>query len=511
MTNKRAFVLCFFAFFLLFAGTIQAGEKCLLKEIYAKQACTMLKSISGPEIAGLVEKGDAMLLLRPSFRFISDTTDVRFFKVRSANGTIGYISGEFLTFDKKEADLRYMPEKYDSLHRQALDKFRAGSALGCDYFPKEKPRFADNVMPDVCYGLYITASKVSLEKIDEYIELAKSTKINTFVIDIKEDGVPGFKADAMKEYCPSAYKAAGNNEELYRKAVDKIHAAGFWAVGRIVTFKDCHLTLDHPECAIFNNETGEMLYHNKSHWPSAYSRLVWEYNVALACEAVEKIGFNEINFDYVRFPDRIMNIEGSIDMRNSYKETKVQAIQRFVSYAAERLHEKHAYISIDVFGEAANSGYTTPYGQYWPAISNVADVICGMPYPDHFSNGYYGVDKPWNHPYEILNAWGKRVMDRQNETPSPAKVRTWVQCYHVLRFVDRNGIDYNAENIEKEIRGLFDAGLTDGYVTWLSSGNLDRYREKADAFRIDYYNDWISRSKNTGNEKKLDPGPGADY
>ena len=164
-------------------------------------------------------------------------------------------------------------------------------------------------------------------------------------------------------------------------------------------------------------------------------------------------------------------------------------------YACDEIHELGAYVSIDVFGESANPGYTTAYGQYWPALSNVADVMCGMPYPDHFSNRYYGIEKPWNNPYRILHAWGERVQDRQAATPTPAKVRTWVQAYNVMRHVDRNGIAYDAENVEKEIRGLFDAGLTGGYTTWLSSSNIEKYRKQADAFRIDYYKEWCDKQK----------------
>ena len=204
---------------------------------------------------------------------------------------------------------------------------------------------------------------------------------------------------------------------------------------------------------------------------------------------MRRFGFDEINFDYVRFPDRMTKIEDHIDYHNKYGESKVQAIQRFVTYACDEIHAVGAYVSIDVFGECANPGYTTAYGQYWPALSNVADVMCGMPYPDHFSDGFYGISKPWNHPFEILAAWGRRVNARQSETPSPAKVRTWVQAYHVMKYVDKDGIDYNAENIAKEIRGLCSVGLKDGYVPWLSSSNIERYRNQKEAYSIDYANE----------------------
>ena len=206
----------------------------------------------------------------------------------------------------------------------------------------------------------------------------------------------------------------------------------------------------------------------------------------LAKESVRKIGFNEINFDYVRFPDKLISLDDDIDYHNRYGESKVQAIQNFVRYACDELHELGVYVSVDVFGESANPGYTTAYGQYWPAISTIADAICAMPYPDHFADHYYGISKPWNHPYEILKAWGKRVQGRQEVTATPAKVRTWIQAYHVMRWVDPNGLDNTPNFIERQIRGLYDAGLTGGYNTWLASGNIGVYRSQKEAYALDY-------------------------
>lgn len=488
MTAKRAlmYALAAMSFWLTTAPWSHSQNRSLLKQMYVRTPSVLTTEIDSGVISGFAKKGEKVLVIRPAFCFLSENSVVNDYKIRLSDGTVGYIPAKYCVDTQEQALERYEPQKYDPLHSAAKDRFHGGDPLGCDYFPREKPMFEDNVMPSTCYSLYLPASYAILVKIDEYIALAKRTKINCFVIDIKEDGLPGFKADAMAKYAPSAYKRAQDNAHLYKEAVRKCHEAGIWCAARIVTFKDYHFTKDHPECALWDKRTNAMLYHNKSNWPSAYCRLVWEYNIALAREAVEKFGFNEVNFDYVRFPDRMNSIEDSIEMRNKYGESKVQAIQRFVQYAADQLHRLHVYVSIDVFGESANAGYTTAYGQYWPAISNVADVICGMPYPDHFSNGYYGIEKPWNHPYQILHAWGTRAMNRQEETPCPAIVRTWVQSYHVMRHVDPNGIDYNAPNIELEIRGLFASGCTGGYTTWLSSGSLERYKTLAPAFNIDY-------------------------
>ncbi len=405
-------------------------------------------------------------------------------------GESGYVYSKYCTTCLTHTA---QPTANDRIHEQVRNPFGGGKASECDYMPVEKPNFANNPMPRACYSLYLNISPAVIGKIDEYIALAKQTKINTFVIDIKDNECPGYKAEAMAIYSPTNHKWAGKNKaEMYQYAVKRLHAEGFYVVGRITCFKDSYFVKDNPQCAITHRRTGQPFFHNKAYWPSAFDRRVWQFNVELAKEAVRTFGFNEINFDYVRFPDKLQGVEDSINYHNRYGESKVQAIQRFVQYACDEIHQLEAYVSIDVFGETANKGYTTPYGQYWPAISNVADVICGMPYPDHFVSGYGGIKKPWNEPYRTLNTWAKTVQSRQSETPSPARVRTWIQAYPVLTYVDTAGISYNAYHLAQEIRGLYDAGVTDGYITWLSSSSLKRYQSQIAAFKIDYLNDSIS-------------------
>ena len=462
-------------------------EVVLEQSVWVRTPATILTDLGSSKIAGFADKESQLTVL--GYDSLRHDGTVATYKV-SHGGVEGYIYGKYTVFTPEEAALRYEAEKYDPVHKAIKNPFGGGQAIGCDFYPVEKPAFEHNPMPAACYSLYLNSASSVLQKIEQYIALAKQTKINTFVIDIKDNESPGYKADAMKEYSPTNYRRAGDKEALYKKVVSRLHEEGFYVVGRITCFKDSYFVKDNPGCAITDRATGEPFKHNKAFWPSGFDRRVWEFNVALAKEAVEKFGFNEINFDYVRFPDRMTSIENLVDYHNRYGESKVQAIQRFVQYACDEIHKVGAYVSVDVFGESANPGYTTAYGQYWPAISNVADVISGMPYPDHFSNNYYGVNKPWNHPYEILYEWGKRVQSRQEVTPTPAVVRTWVQAYNVMRHVDRNGIAYNAENVEKEIRGLYAAGLTGGYITWLASSNIEKYQQQLGAFVHDYYADW---------------------
>ena len=197
------------------------------------------------------------------------------------------------------------------------------------------------------------------------------------------------------------------------------------------------------------------------------------------------MGFNEIQFDYVRFPDRTYKLEenGTMNMRNDYGEEKAQAIQRFLMYACDEIHSVGAYVSADVFGESAYT-YVAAYGQYWPSISNVVDVISAMPYPDHFNAHDFGISEVvWTVPYKLMYTWGTYAANRQKEIPTPAIVRTWVQAYDTIK---SPYIVYDSSKISDQIQGLYDAGLKGGYMTWNSGSSLVKYKYIAPSFQKEY-------------------------
>ena len=96
-----------------------------------------------------------------------------------------------------------------------------------------------------------------------------------------------------------------------------------------------------------------------------------------------------------------------------------------------------------------------------------------------------------------MKYWASYAMDRQKECPTPAKVRTWIQAYDVMKYVDANGISYDANAVEQEIRGLYDAGAIDGYITWLSNSSLAKYRSQKRAFQIDYRKEYLDAKNNS--------------
>ena len=142
-------------------------------------------------------------------------------------------------------------------------------------------------------------------------------------------------------------------------------------------------------------------------------------------------------------------------------------------YAVDELHSVGAYVSADVFGETSNN-YVTAYGQYWPAISSVVDVISPMPYPDHFNAHAYNIEEVvWEVPYKLLLAWGKEAKKMQDITPNRARVRTFIQGYNSI---SRPYVVYDNEKLLDQINGLADAGILDnGYIVWNAGSYIDNY------------------------------------
>lgn len=412
-----------------------------------------------------VEKG--MALTVTGFDGLDENGEVLRWAVSCDRGE-GYIDGENVRMTEEEALAQYDDALYQR-HAARGDAWGGGDAAGLDYFPTEKGAISGNNMPDEVRALYLNGS--AIQYADSYIRLAQGTGINAFVVDIVDGTAVSYASPVMQQYSPSAYAAAQDTMEGFKANVQKLRDAGYYVIGRITVFNDAHLAADHPEYVI-SDLNGTPLKISSMYWPSAYNRTVWQYKVELALEAAA-LGFNEIQFDYIRFPDGAYKYEqvGTIDYKNTYGESKAQAVQRFLIYAAQRLHDAGYYISGDVFGECANA-YVTACGQYWPAISSVVDAISGMPYPDHYSaQGDY---KPWEHPYTTVYNFGESAMARQSETASPGAVRTWIQCYNAIREPYNH---YGAAELADEVRALRDAGCTGGFMTWNGASDIDKYAE----------------------------------
>ena len=458
------------------------------KEMYVRTSYNLNKDLDSIDLLSLAKKGDKLEIT--GFDTINSDGTVNMYKVKLGEEE-GYFYAKYLSKTEEEALVNYDFNGAYATHTKQKNVYGGGDGASLDYFPVIKPTFENNIMPKNVYSLYLNGTKGVINLIDDYIALAKETKINAFVVDIVDDVSISYASPYMEKNSPTSFKHAQNSLESFKGAIQKLKDNGFYVIGRITAFKNTYYITDHKENAI-TNSSGSPLKHQSSYWPSAFNRDVWKYDVELAMEAVDLIGFNEIQFDYVRFPDGLNSLEksNSVKYGNTFNETKAQAVQRFLMYATNELHKKHVYVSADVFGESSyGSGYITSYGQYWPAISTVVDVISAMPYTDHFGKSYGGHAEPWLYPYETVSFWAKTANKGQKLSASPAIARTWITAYNTPVAAKGTKKSYNANEIEKQIKALYDNGLDGGYMTWnafSAKNNLEKYKLQKDAFKKEY-------------------------
>ena len=443
----------------------------LEKERYVRTSVTVYENETDSKIASFIKKGNKLDII--GYDKLFDDGNVNMYKIKY-NDTEGYVYSKYLVNDKESADSVYNENGVYDIHKDRKFKGRelyGGKASTLDYYPYERVEFEDNKLLKKAKTMYLNAGTIG--SIDSYLKIAKENGVNAIVVDIK-DGALAYSSNVAKEISPTAYATAINDNSSYKSAIDKIKDAGIYAIGRIVVFNDVHYGKDHPEDCISSTASSRL-------WPSAYSRGAWYYNVELAKEAVKEMGFNEIQFDYVRFPEDAynMSIKGNSDFKNKYDEEKAEAVQNFLFYATDQIHKVGAYLSVDVFGECSGE-YVTAYGQYWPAISNIVDAISSMPYTDHFGRS---VDT-WTNAYQTVNNWAKGASARQKEIPTPAVARTWITAYDTPYWNPK--VIYNAGKIEDQVRALYDAGLDGGFITWNSASSLAKYEQIKSAFAKNY-------------------------
>ena len=439
---------------------------------YIRTSVTVYENEKDYKINSFIKKGNKIDIL--NYDKIDDTGAVNMYQIKKDDIT-GWVYAKYLVDTEEQATANYNENNTYDIHkdRKYSRELYGGKASTLDYYPYEKPEFVDNPLQKTAKAMYLNAGSNVINNIDSYLSIATSSGVNAIVVDLK-DGALAYPMEIAKEYSKTAYETAINSYDTYKSAIDKIKKAGIYVIGRIVVFNDPHYGKDHPEDCISSPVSSRL-------WPSAFSRGAWEYNVALSKQAIDDMGFNEIQFDYVRFPEDAYNMSqnSSTDFKNKYNEEKAEAVQNFLYYAADQIHKENVYLSVDVFGECSGT-YVTSYGQYWPAISNIVDVISSMPYTDHFGRS---VDT-WSNAYQTVNNWAKGAAERQKEIPTPAVARTWITAYDTPYW--NPTVTYDATKISDQARALSNAGLKGGFITWNSSSNINKYNQIKSAFSKDY-------------------------
>jgi hypothetical protein len=317
--------------------------------------------------------------------------------------------------------------------------------------------------PEAVKALYLNAwAAGSSRKLARLVDIADKTEINSFVIDVKEGGEISY---------PSKVKLAievGANREYIRnvrRMLDTLRAHNIYPIARIVVFKDPVLAEAKPELAV-KNKDGSVWKDNKGKaWVDTYNRAVWDYNIALAREAVE-LGFSEVQWDYIRFTDAPMSYRARAVYPAAAGRTRQDAVREFMLYSREKLKDLKVPITADVFGLTVSTKGDMGIGQEWEKMIDAVDVILPMVYPSHYIPGNYGLSSPNAYPYRVIYRSMQDAIDRSKPFSNAATIRPWLQAFTL------GPPRYGPAHVRAQIQAVYDVGLEE-WVLWSPGSNYD--------------------------------------
>ena len=340
-------------------------------------------------------------------------------------------------------------------------------------------------------------SKVDkLNKFEKILGIAVATEINTLVIDVKDDnGLMTYKSDI------AIVDQVGANQNVRIKDIkglmELFNEYDIYPIARIVTFKDKNFASNRTDHAIQLKSGGVWRDNKGVAWVNPYDKFVWNYNVAIAKEAVLN-GFKEIQFDYIRFPDNAKKYNPITDFPGRDGRDKDEAIEDFLEYARQELESYKVNIAADVFGVITKSWDDEPedIGQTWRKMAKSIDYMCPMIYPSHYSTGWYGYEVPDQHPYGVLSAALKEAIERNASLENPPVIRPWIQGF-TASWV-KGYIKYNPKEVRLQILAGKELGINE-YLVWNASNVYDPLAY----FPIEEENNVIAPDKRQDIEKDL--------
>ncbi len=314
-------------------------------------------------------------------------------------------------------------------------------------------------------GIYVTASNTKGPQFKKLLNLVTHTDLNAMVIDIKDDnGNLTFAPKKSSPYFAASHPYISNPKGLI-KTLTKAYVS---PIARIVVFKDTVLSKTQPNWSF---QTAQGVWRNErgDYFTNPYLKEVWDYNVGMAIEAA-KVGFKEIQFDYVRFPEKFETLEGPLTYTGKNGGmTRVEAVTGFVKYARKKLNPYGVKISVDTFGNATVIPEAAGIGQNFSKIAQHVDVISAMIYPSHWT-GNFGITKPDLEPYRLVEEYAKVENERLKKLSTPPTSRPWLQDFTATWLGKGNYKVYGKQEIEDQIRALHKQGIYE-FLLW-NAGNV---------------------------------------
>ena len=316
------------------------------------------------------------------------------------------------------------------------------------------PRAAETA---IVRGLYVNRwATQSPNRMRRLIAIADSTEINALVLDLKDEfGLNYTSSDSV------ARRNSGNAGTIPQLTalLDTLRTHGITSIARLVVFKDSVAARINPEHTI-RRPDGEVWRDKEGlAWVNPYDRLIQEYNIRVA-EELARMGFDEIQFDYIRFPEPYRSLPRQV-FPGSDGSSKAQALASFLGRACPRINKAGARCTADVFGLVTTVEGPLEIGQHWELLAPVTDVLLPMVYPSHYPRGAFGVARPNADPYTIVHSALSRARERNEKLgiADPEHVRAWLQAFSLGQ------PPYGPAEIEAQKRAVYAAGF-DGWILW---------------------------------------------
>ncbi|MCI3029557.1 GTP-binding protein [Desemzia sp. C1] len=347
-----------------------------------------------------------------------------------------------------------IPEKFPS-------QFAYDSGINIDY-PEDGVK-----------GIYLTGHSAGGARLADLTKLLNDTELNAMVIDVKDDF--GDMTFDLKSDNPLIKGSTQNYVSDPAQMMKHMEEHQIYPIARVVVFKDTRLAEARPELS-FTHEDGSVWKNGRGEsFVNPFSQEVWEYNVEIAKQAA-KMGFKEIQFDYVRFPEGFETRSDELKYTyGGYQEKglddiqqRVEAVTDFVKYAKKELEPYGVDVSVDIFGYSATVPEAPGIGQNFSKISENVDVISSMIYPSHWGS-YFGIAKPDLEPYKLVSEYMKVENDVLGKLDTPPQSRPWLQDFTASYLGAGNYREYGPAEIEAQIKALKEAGVNE-FLLW-DAGN----------------------------------------
>ena len=296
----------------------------------------------------------------------------------------------------------------------------------------------------------------STKRMRQLIQMADETEINALVIDMKDEFGLNYKT-SNAEWARNA-GTAGTVRDL-RGLLDTLRAHKILPIARLVVFKDSVTARVHPDWTMRRQDNSIWRDKQGLAWVNPYHRELWNYNIGLG-EELAKMGFGEIQFDYIRFPEPYPSLPKQV-FPGSNGVSKPDILAAFLKEANARYDKLGVRTTADIFGLVTTVNGALEVGQWWEKISPTVDVVLPMVYPSHYPRGSLGVAVPNADPYRIINLAIRRARERDQKLgiTAPEHVRPWLQAFTLGK------PPYGPSEIEAQKKGVYDSGY-DGWVMW---------------------------------------------